>query len=307
MPQARARREEVYGKSKRFVHYTSADNALKIIRTKRLWMRNTTCMADYSEVEHGHNMLVSFFSDQAKREAFTSALDLSHRGAAMEAIALFDQWWQHIRFNTYVSSISEHEDDEDLNGRLSMWRALGGTLPKVALVFRVPQFSSGAEQLQLIFSPVAYMKEEQVDATIKLVIENVRASLDFLRTLERQTIVGYIFATLLGGVTCVKHEGFHEEREWRAIYTPKRARSPLMIPSTEVIGGIPQIVYQIPLDGSVSPDLAELDLSKMFDRLIVGPSLYPWAMYEAFADALAKAGVPDASDRVHTSGIPLRA
>jgi len=29
----------------RFVHYTSAENALKIIRTKRLWMRSTFCMA----------------------------------------------------------------------------------------------------------------------------------------------------------------------------------------------------------------------------------------------------------------------
>jgi hypothetical protein len=30
----------------RFVHYTSAEAALKIIRTKRFWMRNTNCMAD---------------------------------------------------------------------------------------------------------------------------------------------------------------------------------------------------------------------------------------------------------------------
>ena len=35
--------------------------------------------------------------------------------------------------------------------------------------------------------------------------------------------------------------GFEEEREWRAIYTPKRAASPLIISSTEVIGGVPQI------------------------------------------------------------------
>jgi hypothetical protein len=307
MPLARAQRDDFYRKSKRFVHYTSADNALKIIRTKRLWMRNTTCMADYREVQHGYDMLLSFFSDPVKREAFTAALDLSHPSAAMEAMGLFDQWWQHIRFNTYVSSISEHEDDEDLNGRLSMWRAFGGTLPKVAVVFRIPWYSAGADQLNLIFSPVAYMKEQQVHAAIKLIIENIKAAVDFLRTLERQTVVGYVFATLLGGVTCVKHEGFHEEREWRAIYTPKRAQSPLMIPSTEVIGGVPQIVYQLPLDSSVSPALAELDLSRMFDRLIVGPTLYPWAMYEAFVDALAKAGVPDPGDRVHISGIPLRA
>ena len=53
---ARKQRDDLYAKSKRFVHYTSADNALKIIRTKRLWMRNTTCMADYREVEHGYQI-----------------------------------------------------------------------------------------------------------------------------------------------------------------------------------------------------------------------------------------------------------
>jgi hypothetical protein len=70
----------------------------------------------------------------------------------------------------------------------------------------------------------------------------------------------------------------------------------------------PRSSTSFPLDKSASPDLGELDLARMFDRLIVGPTLlYPWAMYEAFADALEKAGVPDARERVHISGIPLRA
>lgn len=138
MPIARNQRDEFFKKSKRFVHYTSADSALNIIRTKRLWMRNTTCMADYQEVEHGYKMLVSYFSDSNRREVFTAALDSCVPGAAMEALTLFDQWWAHIRFNTYISSVSEHEDREDLHGRLSMWRAFGRTIGKVAIVFRVP-------------------------------------------------------------------------------------------------------------------------------------------------------------------------
>jgi hypothetical protein len=43
--------------SARFVHYTSAESALKIIESKRVWMRNTTCMADYREVQHGFEIL----------------------------------------------------------------------------------------------------------------------------------------------------------------------------------------------------------------------------------------------------------
>jgi len=239
MPRARVQRDDFYAKHKRFVHYTSADNALKIIRTKRLWMRNTTCMADYREVELGYGMLASFFSEASKREAFMAALDLCHQGAAMQALTLFDQWWAHIRFNTYVSSISEHEDAEDFHGRLSMWRAFGGRLPKVAIVIRVPFHSSGAQQLNILFSPVAYLNQQEVHATANAVIENIKTSADFLRALDREVVIGNIFAMLLGAVTCVKHEGFHEEREWRAIYTPKRAQSSLMVPSVEVIGGVP--------------------------------------------------------------------
>jgi hypothetical protein len=65
-------------------------------------------------------------------------------------------------------------------------------------------------------------------------------------------------------------------------------------------------VYKIPLDATVSESLADLEFSKIFDRLIVGPTIYPWPMYEAFTEALTKAGVADAGERVITSRIPLR-
>jgi hypothetical protein len=127
-----------------------------------------------------------------------------------------------------------------------------------------------------------------------------------LKSVDRQTVVGAVFTMLLAGVTCLKHEGFAEEREWRAIYSPRRLPSPLVESSTEVVNGIPQIVHKIPLDAGVSPVLAELDLSRMFDRLIIGPSQYPLAMYEAFTQVLKAAGVADAEHRVLISGIPIR-
>ena len=305
MPRARRQRDAVYNKHKRFVHYTSAENAVKIIRTKRLWMRSTTCMADYMEVEIGHDMLLRAFSDGA-RERFISALDLIAPGAAIEAVKHFDDWWEHIRLSCYISSISEHDSDEDLHGRLSMWRAFGGTLPKVALVIRVPEYSGGAEQLKLTFSPVAYLTGEDVKLTLSDIIDNITTETSFLRTLDRSVIVANTFNMLLGAVTCIKHKGFQEELEWRAIYTPKFAPSSLMISSTEVVGGVPQIIYQIPLDKEFSPDLAGLDLASIFDRLIIGPSPFPVAMYEAFVDVLTKAGVSDAQSRVWNSNIPLR-
>ena len=67
---------------------------------------------------------------------------------------------------------------------------------------------------------------------------------------------------------------------------------------------MPQRVYRLPVDASASTALADLDLARIFDRVIIGPSPYPWVMYEAFVDALTKAGLADPS--VQVSGIPIR-
>jgi len=56
----------------------------------------------------------------------------------------------------------------------------------------------------------------------------------------------------------------------------------------------------------VSATLAELDIAAMFDRLIIGPSQYPQAIYEAFKIALSTAGVADAGSKIVASLIPIR-
>lgn len=289
----------------RFVHYTSAEAALLIIKSKRMWMRNAICMSDYREIQHGFQFLNKVLTENEK--AFFEALGAIAPGAAQEAIALFNGWWNHIQVNTFITSMSEHDDAEDAHGRLSMWRAFGGVSARVAIVLRVPLVSSGATALNLAFSPVAYLTEDETRSVMSKVIDNIGAGSDFLRSLERQTIVNTVFEALRMGVVCLKHEGFQEEREWRAVYHPQLRPSPLMESSTEIVGGIPQRVYKVPLEAKVDPVLADLDLARMFDRLIVGPTPYPWVMYEAFVEELAKTGVPDAASRVVTSGIPIRA
>ena len=203
----------------RFVHYTSAEAALGIIKSKRIWMRNTTCMADYREVQHGFEILRKFFSEKPKTDAFVAALDVCVPGAAMEAINLFDQWWQNIQLNTYITSISEHHPKEDLHGRLSMWRAFGGSTARVALVITLPWFSGGAEALNVIFSPVSYLTEDEAHEVIQTVIKNIGINSDFLRSIDHQRIVATVFTMLRAGVICLKHEGFREEREWRVIFS----------------------------------------------------------------------------------------
>lgn len=291
----------------RFVHYTTAEGALSIIRTKRFWLRNTNCMSDYREVQHGFDIFNRYFLDAIKRKAFVDAFDTCMPGAADDAFTAFNKWWQDLRLNTYIACVSEHQDSEDVHGRLSMWRAFGGTGTRVGIVLRFPYVSISAVSLALTFSPVAYLSESGAHGVLDQVIANVLANGDYLRTLNREFLVQLIFQMFVSGIVCLKHEGFYEEREWRAIYTPSRLASPLMTSSTEVVAGVPQIVYKVPLDGSASPLIADLDFAQVFDRLIVGPTPYPWPVYGAFVEALKATGVPNAEEGVFVSNIPIRA
>src|ERR1700722_10321071 len=86
MPHAYQQRKETYERHSKpgqtpaehrllCAHYTSAERALNIIRTKRIWMRNVLCVADYREVQHGFDILNEFLSDAVKAEAFSAALN----------------------------------------------------------------------------------------------------------------------------------------------------------------------------------------------------------------------------------------
>lgn len=296
----------------RFVHYTTAEAALSIIRSKRFWMRNTNCMSDFSEVQHGFDILNRFLSGEAKRKLFTEALDDCIPGIASEAINLFYNSWHNIRLNSYIACVSEHQDSEDVNGRLSMWRAFGGTATRVGIVLDLP-YTLSILPLNIMFSSVAYLSESAAHKDLEDVIGNVCANRDYLRTIGRDVLVKLVFQTLLFHVICLKHEGFHEEREWRAIYVPMLGSylpalgpSPFMESSTEVVAGVPQVVYKVPLDASVSDQIADLDFTRIFDRIIIGPTSYPSPIYGAFVDELTKAGVVNSAERVKVSEIPIR-
>jgi hypothetical protein len=218
----------------------------------------------------------------------------------------FDQWSKDTQFQTFISSISEHDANEDLHGRLSMWRAFGGQVGRVAFVIKIPLANTVGSLLNVWVSPVAYFRDDELSKEWETVLFNVQQNLEVLKQVPRQILIGSIFIMLVAAVVCLKHEGFHEEREWRIVHNPKRLPSPLMLSSIETIGGVPQIIYKIPISGGSPDELNQISLPNLLDRVIIGPTPYPWAMYEAFVAALTNAGVPDAGSKVFASGIPIR-
>ena len=307
MPYATGRRDELRRRNGRLVHYTSAENAIKILYSKQVWMRNTKCMADYMEVLHGHQMLLQFFSNEKKRTGFYQALNKCHAGVGEEALQLFDEWWRNnIQFEIYVTSVSEHADTEDAHGRLSMWRAFGHVSgARAAIVMRLPE-PAEALGLRVMLSPVAYFNYVELEKQLNRVIRSIKQHKEFLASLPRDIVKEMMFITLLNAAVSLKHEGFREEREWRIVYIPRVHQSKLLLSNTEIIEGVPQLVYKIPLKDSQEDDVVGVEIPALVDRVIIGPTAYPIPIAHAFMIALQNAGVTDAASRIVVSNIPLR-
>jgi hypothetical protein len=305
MPTSTERREEMKKRKGLFVHYTSAENAIKIIQSKKVWMRNARCMNDYMEVSHGHDLLSKFFKDENLKKSFFNTIEPCGNEIAVKALAQFDHWWSNIHFNTFIASISEHNSEEDSHGRLSMWRAYGKQSAKAAIVF-APPLPDKENGLKLLLVPTAYFNQEALNRELDKVINNIKCNQDFLASIDDQLVINYVFAMLLSTSICLKHEGFKEEKEWRIIYLPDLNPSNLLLRTIEIINGIPQIVYQIPLEENPVENVVGLTIPSLIDKIIIGPTDYPLSLYDAFKVALENAGVENAGTRVIVSGIPLR-
>ena len=105
MPYALKQMQAVYQRTPgqthaRFAHYTTAEAALSIIRAKRFWLRNTNCMSDYREVQHGFDIFNRYFLDAAKKKGFVDAFNSCIPGVADEAFTAFN--------NLVVGPTAEH-------------------------------------------------------------------------------------------------------------------------------------------------------------------------------------------------------
>lgn len=304
-PRAVSAMDRVRANNVRFVHYTTAETALSIISKRALWLRNAATMNDYSEVQHGLDCL-SFALNGPAGVSFRMALDAIKVGLADRVLGLiFNDWLNNAKFDTYLTSFSEHRDAEDDVGRLSMWRAYGGD-SGVAVVFQNRPFLSDRLVLRAFSSPVAYLDKHGFAREMAAVAEGIRAESKVFESWGEVELLNGFFAMLHFAVLCTKHPGFEEECEWRAIYTPKLLLSEVIEKDVQCIRGIPQLIYKIPLRNIPDKGLVDFEISDLIERLIIGPTRYPYPSFLGLSEALNAAGVPDAEARVTLSNIPLR-
>jgi Protein of unknown function (DUF2971) len=302
-PFATERQEKVRNGGMRFVHYTSAEAATNILRSKEVRLGQSSCMNDFMEVQHGLNCVSAAYNNAEGK--LKRALESVFDGASADIETLFNGWMPHFRTDTYLTCFSEHDDAEDACGRLSMWGAYGGTTG-VALVVNSAPFLLPSDALKAYASPVAYLGDKAFEGELAKVAEAIEANADFLRSQGRDTFASAAFNMLRFACLCTKHPGFEEEREWRVVYGPALASSAHIVGDIKVINGTPQPIFKIPLKDIPDEGLVGVEIPMLLDRIIIGPTKYPLAIWKAFVALLVEAGVKEPEKKVHVSDIPLR-
>lgn len=304
MPFAAEKRLQVAEKNTRFVHYTSASVGKSIIETQRVWMRQCRCMNDFMEVQYGFELLQDAFSDESGKQ-IVSLLDTKLAGLGSEVIDQINKWYPFMQQNTYLTCLSEHDESENEHGRLSMWRAYGGT-HAVAIVVNNKPFLQESDALNAWSSPVAYLAPNMIKEAVQQLATQLCEKGDRLAVTDRNYVKTYFFNTIMFAMLCTKHPGFAEEKEWRVIHCPDMHPSRHLESCIEVVHGVPQPIYKIPLKDIPEEGFEGASLPEFIDRIIIGPSEYFGAMRRAFVALLEDKGVQDASKKVVNSGIPLR-
>lgn len=285
----------------RFVHYTSADTAKQILENKQVWMRNTSVMNDYAEIKHGETAVRNFFNFSSESSAtFWRNLEERFPRISKEIDVDYSNWANDLNWNTFVTSVSVHHKHENFHGRLSMWRAYGQSTG-VALIFKPDIFFTEDSKINAFSYPVLYWNEERVLEEFEGIVHRFQKNLHLFNDDQREDIKFWIKEMFHSFAFSLKHPGFAEEQEWRVVYRPNSIPSEVITKAIKTINGVPQTIYQIPLDAEWNTGI-----SQILDRVIIGPSQHAWEIRDAFLGLLANTGMDDLNNRVVVSGIPLR-
>ncbi len=297
-------RFEVSGRP--FVYYTQASTAVKIIKNREFWMRRASLMNDFSETQHGLECIEAVYN-APEGLRFRALIDGIHPGVSAQAKSVLDQSAEVLLGATYLTSISEHghpegkkihgQDEEDANGRLSMWRGYGGA-EGVALVLNPKPILSGPGIDGVFFSPVGYFRDTGFAAELSKVSNAIEKNTTAVKEYGSGPTLNAIVNMFRFAAICAKHPGFREEREWRVVCSDAIA-TPSLTQTQELIGTVSQPILHIPIAAATT-------VANLILRVIVGPTKDPDAIRGQLVAALTEANVPKPDERVVKSDIPWR-
>jgi hypothetical protein len=233
------------------------------------------------------------------------ALNSIHSGFTDELKSRFDPLAPAVLEHTYLTCVSEHRDDEDEHGRLSMWRAYGGATG-VAIVMNSHAFVAPSDALNAWTTPVNYIRRHEFIRQLDGVADAVQADFSFLGSIPRDILVEAVARALIFAAVGLKHIGFEEEREWRVVHLPHLATSRRLVEDHISIRGIPQPIFKIPMVNYPEEGFTGAEPHELINRIIIGPTQYPVAVRSSLLARLYALKVPNPEHKIVVSGIPLR-
>jgi hypothetical protein len=305
MPQVHRRLALAHATGQRFVHYTSAPAAMNIIQNGELWLRNTQCMNDFSEVRHGLDLLRRAYRG-IHGQKLIGFLESVYPGFRVMVEDRFDALEETVAYDTYICCVSEHDAREDTVGRLSMWRAYSN-VSGIAFVLRsAPLIGPGSDHLAVFSGPVIYAERRSFFERFGEFVDGVLREAEYVAGLGMAQACHRLVGSYHLAALSTKHPGFSEEREWRMAFTPSLQPTGDLVRAVELCRNEPQTIYKLPLVARPGPEGASTALGDFVEEVIIGPSATPRAVRDAFVDLLQAAGVANAAAMVRISDIPIR-
>jgi len=290
---------------RQFVYYTQAETALKILRNREIWLRSASLMNDVSEIQYGMHCMEHALNAGGEHR-LRKIIESLHPQLVQQAIAKLRGAARAMFSATYICCVSEHLGGrEDYLGRLSMWRAYGGSTG-IALVFNATAMFSPSNALSTYSSPVIYKDPVEFAAMFDEVCDRLEANTALIAQHPAQDVADDLYETLHFAVLSTKHPAFEEEREWRVIHAPYHEASNRVSPNVEVVRGVPQIVYKLPLKNVPNEGLQGLETHESMDRIIIGPCAHPTETSFALHEVLRDQGIKNPYDKIVISNVPLR-
>ena len=218
-------------------------------------------MADYAEVQHGYRMLHEYFNSGQNRPTFLSPFDAVQPGVALDALNRFDQYWNNPSrgvsdTNVYCFHLAAHPERRSPRPSFDVAsfrrkrfgpRCHGFSRPALQRGSRFSQLQCPAPSLYP--QPRARVRDHSRDNR-----EHQSRAGIFSGHSPAPSFPTRVFWTFALAVTCVKHEGFREEREWRILYLPgllPAGTASHLEEEVRSIGSLPQVIYKLPIDAGV--------------------------------------------------------
>ena len=306
-PEENRDRNLLHNGKRALVHYTSAETGAKIIKSKKLWLRNARNTNDKSEIIYSLSKFeISFKKYSDSYEKLFYEID---RVSGPQKFANFARgYFLNIIDQSFISCFSNHPaGDLKLQdfGKLSMWRAYGSANAVCIVLNAKNIFDTNIELLRAPLIKIRYDGEYFFNNELERFLFELNKNISLLKS-DPELAFDLIAYKMQIDVLSVKHPSFKEEEEYRIVFSPSAPSEIVKNPHVETINGLPELFYSVPLDLVGNDESCDLRIEKVIKKIVIGPSNAQEQLRASFEHLLRESGVSNAETRVQIADVPLR-